>query len=140
MKKLFLMTAVGALLLTSSVFAQDADQPTPEDRAKTLTTKLASELSLDDGQSEKIHTMILNAAKAVDKLKRAHDGNNTEELKKKREEIIERREQAVVGVLNEEQKAKYKELKGSMKKQQTTQQKPQKEKDEVDRDAEEQDK
>ncbi|PWJ34175.1 hypothetical protein [Sediminitomix flava] len=94
------IAAVAAFFMFA--FAANAQQmPNPEEAAQRVCNKLASELSLDDSQKEKVTQIYQEHFQEIGKYKTR--GANTSEIKESREELHKQMKE----VLNDEQFEKY---------------------------------
>jgi len=112
MKKLII--ASGLLVMISlSTFAQQGkggEKPNPEERAKQMTEKLASELELNEAQKKQVLAINMEYAKKREAEMEAQKAE-MEARKKERQE----QEAKIQAVLTEDQKAKWVELKDERK-------------------------
>ncbi|UKJ05785.1 hypothetical protein [Solitalea lacus] len=108
MKKLAL--AIVTLLIATTMFAQERQPRSAEERASMQTQQLTKKLALTDDQQKKVHEINLSSAKKVDELREANAGDRAammEGMKK----INEEKETALKAVLTEKQWADYEVLK-----------------------------
>src|SRR5690606_33676847 len=99
-----------ALLVVASVQVdaqqRKGQQPDPEDRAKKMTEKMATELNLSDDQKAQVLALNLDQAQ---KRQAAVDQAAAERKARKTE--MEAHQQKVNAVLTEEQRTKWDEIK-----------------------------
>jgi len=103
MKKiaLFLMLTV---FISGSVFAQQRQRSTPEERAKRQTETLVKELKLTKEQETKVYEINLKYAQP------RTDSSTPADREKRREEMrksMDERDAAIKEVLTDDQKVKY---------------------------------
>ncbi len=103
MKKTVLFLFV-TMFAVSSLFAQQRQRATPEQRAERQTETLVKELGLDDKQKEKVYEISLKFAQPS-KSESTDREKRREEFRKKMEE----RNAAIKALLTEEQQKKFEE-------------------------------
>ncbi|MGD1840231.1 MAG: hypothetical protein ACFB0B_04945 [Thermonemataceae bacterium] len=118
MKKLFLLLVVA--FLAANVQAQDVfeedESKTPEERAKTQTTRLDEKLDLSADQEVKIEAINLNTVKEMDIIRadaktQKEAGNfNAQVYRQKRREIQKERVNEIRAELDDTQKEKFNEI------------------------------
>lgn len=102
---------IGAALLVFTSLSVAAQQekrelPNPEERAKKMTDRMASELELSEDQKEKILAINLENAK-----KRQTEMEKEMAERKARMEEMKAQEEKIKVVLTEEQRKKWEEIK-----------------------------
>lgn len=112
MKKILVLAF--AALFTMSAFAQDKRQSTPEARAEKVTNKMKEKLNLSDEQVAKIKAINLDAAKKKDELK-GKGKDERKEMRTKIKNIETDRDNKILEVLTDEQKAQYNKMKENAK-------------------------
>ncbi|MFT3748872.1 MAG: hypothetical protein QM768_11165 [Agriterribacter sp.] len=102
------------LLISASVFAQDKMQhKTPEEKAKMMSDKMKTTLTLTDEQYQKVQAINLDFATKTKDIKK--DGTDKNSWIEKVKPLEEERTTALKGVLTPEQFTKYESLKEEMK-------------------------
>ncbi|MDI1325171.1 MAG: DUF4890 domain-containing protein [Algoriphagus sp.] len=112
MKKLIIASGL-MVMISLSTFAQQGkggEKPNPEERAKQMTERLATELELNDAQKNQVLAINMEYAKKREAEKEAMKAEM--EARKKEQQEHEAKIQAV---LTETQKAKWVELKDERK-------------------------
>ena len=102
---------IGAALLVFSTLQLSAqqgkrEQPNPEERAKKMTEKMATELALSEEQKSQILALNMDQAKK----RQAEMDKEAAERKAKQEEMKAHKEK-INKVLTEEQRTKWEEIK-----------------------------
>ncbi|MBN8785866.1 MAG: hypothetical protein J0I84_02120 [Terrimonas sp.] len=102
------------LLISASVSAQDKMQhKTPEEKAKMMSDKMKTALTLTDEQYQKVQAINLDFATKSKDIKK--DGADRSAWMEKIKPLEEERNTALKGVLTPEQFTKYESLKEEMK-------------------------
>lgn len=106
------------MLVSASLFAQDKMQhKTPEERAKMMSDKMKTELTLTDEQYQKVQAINLDFATKTKDIKK--EGADKSTWAEKIKPLEEERTTALKGILTPEQFTRYEarkeEMKGKMK-------------------------
>ncbi|MDB5202089.1 MAG: hypothetical protein JWQ27_1498 [Ferruginibacter sp.] len=111
MKKQIVLAALAIIFSLGSVFAQDMQRQTPEERTKATMEKLAP-LSLTADQSVKVNTAFLEfytaRQKSMEEM-RAAGSFDREAMTAKNKELSDARDGKLKAVLTEDQLKKWKE-------------------------------
>ncbi|MFT3949733.1 MAG: hypothetical protein QM763_22405 [Agriterribacter sp.] len=103
-----------AMLISVSSFAQEKMQhKTPEEKAKMMSDKMKTELTLTDEQYQKVQAINLDFATKTKDIKK--DGADKSAWIEKVKPLEDERTAALKGVLTPEQFTKYESLKEEMK-------------------------
>lgn len=112
MKKLIIASGI-MVMISLSTFAQQGkggEKPNPEERAKQMTERLATELELSEAQKNQVLAINMEYAKKREAEMEARKAEM--EARKKEQQEHEAKIQAI---LTEDQKAKWVELKDERK-------------------------
>lgn len=103
------MIGAAFLVFTSLQVAAQQEKrelPNPEERAKKATEKMATELQLSEEQKSQVLALNLEQAK-----KRQAEMEREMELRKVRSEEMKAHQEKIKGILTEEQRTKWEEIK-----------------------------
>ena len=114
-KSIVAMAFIAAFMFVCApTFAQGKmQQKTPEERAKMMTDKMKTELTLTDDQYQKVQAINLDFATKSKDLRK--DGADKGSWAEKMKPLDEERTTALKGVLTPDQFTKYESMKNSMK-------------------------
>lgn len=113
----FIRTVLPLFIITVGILtAQDEGRMTPEERAKFQTEKMTEQLGLTPEQAEKIHAINLKyATQANEKLSEAKADGKKGKRGKGVKKHLKARDKEIQGVLNKEQKKKFKKTRKHQK-------------------------
>lgn len=112
MLSLAAMTVI--MLISTASFAQDKmPHKTPEERAKMMSDKMKTELSLTDDQYQKVQAINLDFANKTKDIKK--DGADKAGWAEKMKPLDEERTTSLKGVLTPDQFTKFESMKKDMK-------------------------
>jgi Spy/CpxP family protein refolding chaperone len=116
MKKSFLILTALLVVMATTAKAQQRNQGTPEERAKSQTERLVKLLELTDEQTKKVQTINLDLAKKMDEAFR-NNSDDREAMRGKMQEIDTERDKKYKEILTDDQFKKYQEDKAERAKQ-----------------------
>ncbi|OON69994.1 hypothetical protein [Hymenobacter sp. CRA2] len=112
MNKLFCLAAAAALVLTAASHAQ-AQEPTLNDRATTLTQQMAQKVPLNEAQFVKVRRLNLNLLAATQELK-GRFANDSATLDQRLAELQDNYEWDMAAILWPRQLAAYQRTRANM--------------------------
>ncbi|MGN6437081.1 MAG: hypothetical protein ACTHMM_11135 [Agriterribacter sp.] len=115
LKSVIATTCFSFLMMCSvAVFAQDKQHKNPEEKAKMMSDKMKTELTLTDEQYTKVQAINLDFATKASAIKQ--EGTDKAAWGEKMKPLKEEHAKALKGVLTPEQFTKYESIKDEMKK------------------------
>jgi hypothetical protein len=110
-KSLSFVILLALIITAGNLFAQSNDKPkkTPEERAKFRTDKMKENLNLSDEQYQSVYSMILSNIQERKNLREQY-GTDKEGFKKAMKERRKTNKDQLKNILNDDQKAKLKEM------------------------------
>ncbi|MEM7297282.1 MAG: hypothetical protein AAF391_03345 [Bacteroidota bacterium] len=112
MKKIALI--VGILVAVNIVSAQDGPQRTPRERAKVKIEEYKERLQLTEDQIDDLKAMKEKYRPEMEDIRKDESKSRSDKMRAAAD-VIEKQEEEMASILNEDQLAEWKEIRGEVK-------------------------